>query len=84
MTPKEVKRKIRELKRLKRGIKVGCQARRDINKKIRELKEQINYDVSPEKEKLIKEIEGIRKHCVDLRKFTVEQLQIHLNKLKRK
>jgi len=80
---KELKYKIRELKKLKKGLKVGTQIRRDINKQIRELKKQYEQsldNVEPEKRKLIDKIYEAKPHyrkIMDLRKFTTEQLKHH-------
>ncbi len=81
---KETKRKIRKLKKLKKDTRVGTEARRRINKHIRELQEKIdriyNCD-NPEKLELIDKINAIYPHVNDLRKFTVKQLQFHYDKI---
>ena len=83
MKDKELKYKIRYLTKLKKGLKVGSQTRRNLNRQIRELKrelEGIYKDMSPEKKDLIEKIYKARpryKKIMDLRKFTVKQLQYH-------
>lgn len=78
---KELKSKIRALKKLKRQTQVGSQTRRDINRQIRELKKQGNIagQVDQEKAILIDKINKVYKHYADLTKFTTEQLQKHLD-----
>jgi len=85
MTEKDIKRRIRMLRKFKRDIRIGTDARREINHKIRELKEKLGYDeITPEKTNLIKKINAVYKHYNDLRKFTVEQLRFHLEKITQK
>ena len=87
MTIKEIKRRIRELKKLKRDIPVKTENRRNINKQIRLLKNRLNETLNcdnPEKLELIRQINAIYPHVNDLRKFTVKQLQYHLTKIKEK
>ncbi len=79
---KEIKRKIRTLKKLKRDTRVGTDIRRNFNKEIRKLKKQLalvgNCD-DPEKLELIEKIQKVYKHYTNLTKFTKEQLQKHLD-----
>jgi predicted transcriptional regulator len=90
---KEIKSQIRKLRKLKKGLNAGCPERIDIGRKIKELKNQLGArqteNNSPEKQKLIDEI-LIKDDMANMleksfwNKFTVEQLQIHLNKLEEK
>lgn len=91
---KELKRKLRALRKLKKETQKGTENRRMINKQIREVKSEIdkqqevvNAAMSPEKDALIVEIETIysqrrRPHLVDFKAYTVEALQKHLARLK--
>lgn len=89
MAEKEIKRKIKVLKKLKRGLRVGSPARRELNRKLRELKQQLAnlYQSSPEKQALIEEIYKLEPQHLRLRtnlnKFTVAQLQFHLDRVKK-
>lgn len=86
-TEKEIKRKIRGLKKIKKTVKVGTRVRRDINKEIRKLKKQLELVCKcddSEKLELIEKIQGIYKHYGNLTKFTKEQLQKHLDIIIRK
>ena len=81
---KETKRKIRKLKKIKKDTRIGTEARRNINKHIRILQGKIdevyNCD-NPEKIELINKITSIKHHNTDLKKFTITQLQYHLQKI---
>ena len=83
MNDREIKRRIRVLRKLKRDTRVKSEARREINRKIRELKKDLNkgVEISPEKTELIEKINAVYKHYNDLRKFTIKQLQFHLEKI---
>lgn len=91
-TIEELKHQLRSLKRLKRDTRPQTDGRRDINRKIRDLKKHlgtIDESLKPtdEKQKLIDEIRIIyrsknRPFYTDIRVYTVEELQVHLNKLK--
>lgn len=81
---KELKRQIRALKKIKKGSRVGTVTRRDINGRIRHLQEKLEnlYDeITPEKQELMKKIYKAKPHFeklkIDLRKFTVKELQYH-------
>jgi len=85
MTIKEIKKSIRQLNKLKKNTQVGTEARRDINRHIRKLKNKLDNIIhcdNPEKLELIQKINTIRPYFTDLRKFTVKQLQYHYNKIK--
>lgn len=80
---KEIKRKIRELNKLKRQCPVGTEERRDILRKIREVKKQLTpIQTDAEKEELINKICKLdawyNKRRNNLYKFTNEQLKKHL------
>lgn len=91
MNEKEIKRKIREFKKLKKLAQVGTPTRRKLNKQIREFKQDLKNlygDITPEKRELIERIYKLdplfRTLKIDLRKFSIEQLQYHLNKKENK
>jgi len=83
---KETKKLIRQLRKLKRQCQVGTQQRRDINRQIREIKEKEIIPIDNEKQKLILEIQqkqpDFKSLGIDLSKYTVEQLQKHLARVK--
>lgn len=83
---KEIKRRIRAYKRLKRKTRVGTATRREINYRIRELKEQLNKvfgKMTPKKEELITKIYKTKPLfkilSIDLRKFTEAELQYYFD-----
>ena len=86
---KEIRKQLRLLRKLKRSCPLKSQARRDINKSIRELKEQlipIYTEVTEQKQKLIDIILQYQPNIqsrVDLGTFTEEQLQLHIDNLRR-
>lgn len=92
---KEIKQNIRLLRKLKKDIPKQTQERREINAKIRALKKKIKDLELPnvidiEKERIIAEILKCYNYQgktympqKSLRHFTVEQLQHHLNNLRR-
>lgn len=89
---KELKRKLRALRKLKKDTQQQTQARRDINKQIRGIKAELEVfkearKPDDEKQALINEILAIykrtnRPNYVDLNVYDKYQLQVHLNKLK--
>ncbi len=87
---REIKFRIRYLRKLKNDTQLKSPLRHKLNEQIRVLKNRISYlyEVTPEKAKLIKEIYRIRPELkeikLDLRKFTIEQLQHHIDKTKEK
>lgn len=76
---KECITRIKLLKKLKRNMRVGTQERRDVNAQIRTLKEELNetFDMSGEKENVIRALQGRKKYHTDLRKFSIEELLQH-------
>lgn len=81
---KEIKRHIRRLKKYKKDTRVGTEARRQINKQIRELKDKLERKKtcdSPEKQDLIDKINAVRLHVNDLQKFSIAELQFHYDKI---
>ena len=91
---KEQKKLIRQLRKIKKDTPKKTQARRDINAKIREAKKKIQelrgYEkITPEKAELIKKIYKYTPYLknlvgFDLSKYTIEQLQKHLENIKRR
>jgi len=84
MDIKEIKRKIRMLRKFKKDTRVGTEDRRIMNKRIRKLQKELDsiYNCKdPEKKNLIDKINARCPHTNDLRKFTKEQLQSHYDKL---
>lgn len=86
---REIKRQIRLLRKLKKDMHKGTQDRRDINKKIRELKtkmEATHTKTTAEKQSLIDQVLVIRPEYkelgIDLYKYTEEQLLKHIVNIK--
>lgn len=84
MDNREIKRQIRALRKIKKDAPKKTQARRDINKQIRDLKGQLqgsgcNIIEDKEKEVLIKKIQKVYVHYCDLASHSVEELQKHLD-----
>jgi len=85
---KEIKRGIRELKKLKLKCRPGSPERLELEHRIKELKGDILKAgiVEPGKEKLIEEIyildPLIKVMAMDLNKFTIKELEYHIKKLK--
>jgi len=89
MTEKEIKQEIRRLRKCKKDCRAGTEERLSLHRKITELKRQIDtlYVIEPEKEKIINEILKLEPNIedfIDIRKHSVEALNIHLNRLKEK
>lgn len=89
MTEKEIKSRIRQLKRIKLKCRAGSKERIKLHREILKLKEEIDdlYRVNPEKIILIREIEKLEpkiSETIDLRKHTEEALQKHIDIVKRK
>lgn len=90
MNKRDIRYRIKLLKRIKKTTPIKTQARRDINKQIRELKKKLkgtSEPISKEKKELIAEIlkrkpeyKDIR---LDLEGYTLEQLTKHLARIRR-
>ena len=85
---KELKKEIRELKKIKNSCRPRSEERISLHRKIKELKQLLIsiQESNKEKEPLITqilELNPLAKY-VDLNKYTIEQLQIHLTKVKEK
>lgn len=95
---KRIKKEIKDLKAKKLSLPSGSRERIELHRKIKETKvlltqkkeiktQKENLYNNPEKDKLIQEIKKLDPLFVilkiDLKKFTVEQLQYHLDKKKR-
>jgi uncharacterized protein with von Willebrand factor type A (vWA) domain len=96
INPKEVKKEIRALRKLKLQCRAGTPERIDLEHKIKALKNKI-IDVStpePEKEPLVAEILALQKQYniiptfevlgIDLNKYSIEQLKSHIEYIKNK
>jgi hypothetical protein len=87
---KDLKSEIRQLKKLKLQCRPGSAERLDLEHKIKDLKKQRTgvITVEPEKEKLIEEIKKadplFERLEINLNKFTVIELQKHIEYTKRK
>lgn len=92
MIAKEIKIKIRELRKIKKDTQKKTPLRHSLNKQIRELKEklkELRKPHDPEKQKLVEEIlkrepELKKLRSFDLYKFSVEQLKKHLERKEKK
>ena len=90
---KEIKKEIRQLKKLKLQCQPGSAERLDLGHKIKDLKRQLVEVTRPEPERdnIITEILRIETKQnikptfaelgIDLHKYTIEQLKIHLKKI---
>jgi len=94
MTEKEIKQKIRALKKIKKDLRSGTKERLTLGREIKALKKQLTEAKSqpePLKEPIIAEILLIEKQRktiptfetlgIDLHKYSLEQLKKHLQKL---
>ena len=96
VNPKEIKKEIRALKKLKIACRAGTKERIDLHRQIKDLKNKlIDFNKpEPEKEPIIAEIlkiETERKTIptfaelfIDLHKYTLTELQKHLDLLTKK
>jgi hypothetical protein len=88
MDEKDIKQQIRAFKKLKRACRAGSAERLQIHHKIKELQALLTKraDDSKEKEPIIKEIlkydKLLGKLDIDLRKFSIKELETHLRKVK--
>jgi hypothetical protein len=89
-TPKEIKLEIKRLRRLKRECRSGTPERINLHRKIKELQEQLKgvTIIDKDKQPLIQEIYRldplIEEMGMDLTRYTVEELQKHIDIIKRK
>jgi len=93
---KEVKREIRQLRKLKLKCRAGTQERIDLGRQIKELKAKIETIsiIEPEKEPLIAEVLSLQEKYkitptfddleINLNKYTAKQLAKHIECIKRK
>ena len=82
---REIKRKIRALNKIKKQSQKKTVLRREMNRKIRELKELSPIEpLTPEKQALIDKIKSVKEYHIDLSSHTVEALKHHLEYLKKK
>jgi signal recognition particle subunit SEC65 len=88
MTLSELKREIRRFRKIKKHLRVGSPERKEVNKRLKELKQQYIACINPdqEKQKLIDELTTWytihrKPMLVDFRSYTTEQLTVHLARL---
>jgi len=87
MNEKEIKRQIRELRKLKLQLNPGTPQRIKLHREIKKLKEKLKTlnTIAPEKKGIINkilELEPIYKRIkVNLNKFTIEQLEKHYQRV---
>jgi len=90
MNPKELKKEIKRLTKLKRACRSGTKERIELYRNIKELKTQLVELTKPDeaKQKIIAEILALDKLMasieIDLTKHNIEDLQRYLKKLKNK
>lgn len=90
MNQKQIKQEIRRLKKVKKDLRKSSEEYIDVKKRIKSLKLQLNEVEKPskEKEKIIVDINKLTPNyligMVNLRLYTLEQLQKHLLYLQRK
>ncbi len=90
MTNKELKKQISKLRKLKNKMQPHSKERVELHRKIKEMKKELEQlkIIDKEKQPLIDEILKIRPEYVtlelELNKYTKEQLEFHLNKIKEK
>ena len=90
LDPKDIKRQIRMLRKIKKDTHKGSEDRHDLCRKIRDLRKQllpiIQEANNPEKNLLIEQIVKIRPEYkvldMNLNKYTTEQLTKHLEYIK--
>lgn len=84
MNEKQIKQEIRALKRVKLACRSGSEERIKLHRQIKELKEKLTYIKEKDQEKtpIIKEILSFKPYITNLYKFTKEELEYHLKKLK--
>jgi len=87
---KEIKKEIRRLKKVKLQCRAGSKERIELHRQIKKLKDDLREikAVDKDKDPIIKEIQKIDKTFeivgIDLKKFTVKELEKHLDKIKEK
>lgn len=85
----EIKRKIRELRKIKKDLKAGSRERISIGREIKALKERLADSTKPDKEKakVISQILLLDKVMasivIDLKKHNIKDLKKYLDKLKK-
>ena len=89
MTDKDIKKEIKQIKKLKLKRRAGSKERIDLHRQIKELKTKLSSVViDPKKKALIEELlkkdKLLSELEIDMNKFTIEQLEFHLKKLERK
>jgi SAM-dependent MidA family methyltransferase len=90
LNKKFIKSELRKIKKIKKNLRKGTEEYKEIKIKMKDLKHKLEEitENSPEKEKIIKEINKYKKEymvgIIDLRKFTIEELDQHLKHLKGK
>lgn len=89
LSEKEVKKEIRELKKLKNLMQTGSKDRIELHRKIKKLKESLKERLilDDDKRDIVKEIlkhkpSYVKNANINYNKFSKEQLERHLNRLK--
>lgn len=90
MNTKEIKSEIRRLKKIKLSLRAGDKQRIDLGRQIKVLKKELTerQEVNKEKEDIIIEIlkykpSYIKEIKIDYNKFSVKELQKHLERIKK-
>jgi predicted RNase H-like nuclease (RuvC/YqgF family) len=90
MTNKELKKQISKLRKLKNEMHPNSSERIELHRKIKAMKEELEQSkiIDQDKQPIIKEIKKLdplfERLQIDLNKFTKEELEKHLRKLKEK
>lgn len=84
MNEKQIKQQIRMLRKLKLSCRSGSKERIDLHRKIKALKEKLEYSKIKDAEKtpIIEQILKFKPYKTNLYKFTVKQLEFHLKRLR--
>jgi len=85
MNEKQIKQEIRRLKKVKLACRSGSVERIKLHRQIKALKKKLSYikEIDQEKTPIINEIIKFKPYKSNLYKFTVKELQYHLDRLKK-
>jgi signal transduction histidine kinase len=90
MTNKQLKKQISKLRKLKNQMQPNSSERLELHRKIKAMKEELEQSkiIDQDKQPIIKEIKKLdplfERLSIDLNKFSKEELEKHLTKLKEK